>query len=626
MRKIFGSILILSIAVIFLFSCSNNTAKVKNENGLLDVTTIENIGEYVIIRGEDCSEGENAAVSTMVKAVKTLTGTLPKVNSEITSSKNLILIGKTGYKASENAAAGLGYFDFTIKSDGDNLIIAAGSGEATLEAVNFYIENFINSGKKEAYRPIWDDGYTVTAPHTIDKLTIDGKDVSELAIYNPYDVSFAEDFAEKLSRNYVGTRINLINTDIPEGESGIVIKNDILSVTKYGVRIEDGVLYIEGGYKSVEKAKEKFFTLLEGKSGTVALTAADSISGHTEKLEIPYSSKDELLDIVEYVYNLDDKVILGQHVAGRPTVSGILEEYYGAVGEYPAAIDFDMLDLPYKDDAHWSRCLYDLAEFASRGGIITTMYHWANPADEGEYTGRHYRGVLGTPEKWNEVLTEGTELNRKWMVELDTGARFLGALKEAGVPVLFRPMHEANGGFFWFCAPQGEDYTVSQEDMFRMWKYVYDYYTEELGLDNIIWVYGPNISTSSVSLPVDYYYPGEEYCDIVSLDWYTSGHYEVKDSYTEIEKLGRITALAELGIAEIMRMESVEEQMELFSCEDYLEIINQMFKDGFKIAYIQIYAGVSGAPAYLGNGELLAQSDMIINLPELQDIIKTVLK
>lgn len=159
-----------------------------------------------------------------------------------------------------------------------------------------------------------------------------------------------------------------------------------------------------------------------------------------------------------------------------------------------------------------------------------------------------------------------------------------------------------------------------------MWKYVYDYYTEELGLDNIIWVYGPNISTSSVSLPVDYYYPGEEYCDIVSLDWYTSGHYEVKDSYTEIEKLGRITALAELGIAEIMRMESVEEQMELFSCEDYLEIINQMFKDGFKIAYIQIYAGVSGAPAYLGNGELLAQSDMIINLPELQDIIKTVLK
>ena len=50
-----------------------------------------------------------------------------------------------------------------------------------------------------------------------------------------------------------------------------------------------------------------------------------------------------------------------------------------------------------------------------------------------------------------------------------------------------------------------------------------------------------------------------------------------------------------------------------------------MFKDGYKICYIQVYAGWSGAPAYLGRGELLANSEMIINLPEMQDVINKAL-
>ena len=606
---------------IFLMSCGENA--VQNPDGKLDVTTVENIDEYVIIRGNDSSEEISSAVSLLVKEIKTLTGSMPSVRADLKGEKK-ILVGNTDSKKSKKASEGLGYFEFTIRAEGDDIIICGGSDEATLDAVGFYIENFINKDKKEMYLPIWEEGYTFTSSHKLETLMIDSFD-GEITLYNPNSLEIAEDFSERLSREYVGKRINVISGNIPEGEGGIVIKNDLLTTTDYGVRIEDGVIYIEGSYRTYENAVNEFFSLLDKKRGRVTLSETDSVSGKIEALEIPYKNKSELMTVLEYVYDLEDQVIFGQHVAGRPTVGGILEEYYEAVGEYPGAIDFDMLDLPYKDDAYISQVLCELYEFASKGGIITTMYHWANPADEGEYTSRHYRGVLGSKEKWNEVLTPGTELNRRWMVELDTGAKLLKALKEAGVSVLFRPMHEANGGFFWFCAPQGEGYTVSQEDMLRMWTYVHDYYTKDLGLDNILWVYGPNVAGSDNTLPVDYYYPGEEYCDLVSLDWYTSGHYEIAKSYEDILKLDRVTSLAELGLAEILRRETLEEQMKIFTCEDYLKIINDMFKDGYKICYIQVYAGWSGAPAYLGRGELLGNSEMIINLPEMQDVINKAL-
>lgn len=619
-KKLIFFAVILTLSIL-LISCGETS--LRNPDGKLDVTVAEDIGEYVIIRSNESSEEVSAAVSLLVKEIKALTGTMPSVRADMKGEKR-ILIGNTENPKAKSASESLGYFEFSILPDGDDLIICGGSDEATLDGVGFYIENFINIDKKEMYIPIWEDGYTVTHSHKIDSLEIE-KYKGELTLYNPYGLENAEEIGERLSKEYVGRRVKVVNGDIPEGEGGIVIKNDLLTTTDYGVRIEDGVIYVEGSYRTYENAVNEFFSLLDKKSGKVTLSASDSVSGAVEALEIPYKNKSELMTILEYVYDLEDQVIFGQHVAGRPTVSGILEEYYEAVGEYPGAIDFDMLDLPYKDDAHMSQVLCELYEFASKGGIVTTMYHWANPVDEGEYTSRHYRGVLGSKEKWDEVLTPGTELNRRWMVELDTGAKLLKALKEAGVSVLFRPMHEANGGFFWFCAPQGEGYTVSQEDMLRMWTYVHDYYTKDLGLDNILWVYGPNVAGSDNTLPVDYYYPGEEYCDLVSLDWYTSGHYEIAKSYEDILKLDRVTSLAELGLAEILRRETLEEQMKIFTCEDYLKIINDMFKDGYKICYIQVYAGWSGAPAYLGRGELLANSEMIINLPEMQDVINKAL-
>jgi len=49
-------------------------------------------------------------------------------------------------------------------------------------------------------------------------------------------------------------------------------------------------------------------------------------------------------------------------------------------------------------------------------------------------------------------LTPGTEENIALLNDIDTMARKLKQVQDAGVPVLFRPLHEAEGGWFWWGA------------------------------------------------------------------------------------------------------------------------------------------------------------------------------
>jgi len=75
--------------------------------------------------------------------------------------------------------------------------------------------------------------------------------------------------------------------------------------------------------------------------------------------------------------------------------------------------------------------------------------------------------------------------------------------------VLWRPFHEMNGDWFWW---GGQD----PEKFIRVWRHMFDYFTKSKGLDNLLWVYGPNHGRRTAA-----YYAGDQYVDIVGLDAYT---------------------------------------------------------------------------------------------------------
>jgi mannan endo-1,4-beta-mannosidase len=140
-----------------------------------------------------------------------------------------------------------------------------------------------------------------------------------------------------------------------------------------------------------------------------------------------------------------------------------------------------------------------------RGGLITINVHFFNPFRTNlNVSGLHDKGVDVTP-----LLDPASPAHAVWMRELDQVAAGLQQLRDAGVVVLWRPFHEMNGGWFWWGA--------KKPDVFiRLWRQMFDYFTEPKELNNLLWVYAPNQGGQTAD-----YYPGDRYVDLVGVDAYT---------------------------------------------------------------------------------------------------------
>jgi mannan endo-1,4-beta-mannosidase len=107
--------------------------------------------------------------------------------------------------------------------------------------------------------------------------------------------------------------------------------------------------------------------------------------------------------------------------------------------------------------------------------------------------------------------------------------------------VLFRPYHEMNGNWFWWGGRPGANGTMA---MYRM---IYDRYVHVHHLNNLIWVW--NVNAPSVNAgPVDQYWPGANYVDVVALDVYGAFEQSYYDSMLALADGHKPIALAEVGV------------------------------------------------------------------------------
>ena len=399
-----------------------------------------------------------------------------------------------------------------------------------------------------------------------------------------------------------------------EGERVVLLDNTCLCYEKYGVELSAGCVRVWGSYRSFETAFCKFMELLWSNRD---LTEADSVVGSIALPTAPLSRREQLIALLEHLMR-DDRLLYGQHLCGSTKVSTLLSLYRSAVGQGPSMLDFDMIGLRVLPRGEWSRALCELVEYAADGGVITTMHHWLNPVHPESGT---YRGSTDGVDNWNAILTRGHALNAEWHKELDRGAEFLAALQAAGVTVVYRPLHEANGNWFWF----GLDEGIGGEQLRAMFRYVYRYYTEECGLTNLVWCYSPNISemTAPHKLSVRSYYPGDEYCDIVACDWYTGGdeHYEIEsavyegNSYDRLMEYGKPFGLAELGF------NAIGNDLKK-NCEGLIRILKRMTAEGKRMAFVEVYGNGRGAPYFVGHGEAIREYAPILALEEMKAYIQ----
>ncbi|WP_196602525.1 glycoside hydrolase family 26 protein [Pectinatus frisingensis] len=165
--------------------------------------------------------------------------------------------------------------------------------------------------------------------------------------------------------------------------------------------------------------------------------------------------------------------------------------------------------------------LADIAIKASKeGAIITLSMHMPNFAeikDRGKKDGKYdYIGYSPNVFTGNVVqrIVPGGDLNDVYTGYLDLIADFALKLEKAGVPVIYRPLHEQNGYWFYW----GAKYCTSQEFV-NLYHYTVKYLRDVRNVHNFLYAISPNGPFKTKEEYLDRY-PGDRYVDIMGVDTY----------------------------------------------------------------------------------------------------------
>ena len=225
-------------------------------------------------------------------------------------------------------------------------------------------------------------------------------------------------------------------------------------------------------------------------------------------------------------------------------------------GKYPAIAFFDYIHLP-DSPSNWIDYgdITPVKEWWNAGGLVGIGWHWNVPVSSEssvmtfntETKDSDGNTVVNTFSAADAVV-DGTWENGVLKADLKEVAGYLMLLQDEGIPVIWRPLHEAagntytygTGAWFWWGADGAEAYKA-------LWKYMFDYF-ESAGIRNLIWVW--TTQTSSYS-DADYaFYPGDEYVDIVGRDIYdNSDAGSIAGQFSAIAQMTthKMVTLSELG-------------------------------------------------------------------------------
>lgn len=199
------------------------------------------------------------------------------------------------------------------------------------------------------------------------------------------------------------------------------------------------------------------------------------------------------------------------------------------------------VSLEEKRAALVDRCIH----LHRQGTFITLMWHAPRPGcgdDAGDGDLWVSEDTCPNGAFWDELFDSRSALHADWCAQVDRIAHHLRKLRDAGVPILWRPYHEMNGRWFWW----------GRAPLYfpRLWSMLYDRLTHVHQLDHLIWVWNPNAprdTPGDEAEPYVDYYPGGDYVHVLAADVY---HNDFRDSHhDDLLRLadGRPIALGEVG-------------------------------------------------------------------------------
>lgn len=252
------------------------------------------------------------------------------------------------------------------------------------------------------------------------------------------------------------------------------------------------------------------------------------------------------------------QLLLSQY--GQKALSGVVanvdwnsreaDNVHEWTGHWPAINVFDFINIHASKDVNkkgWLNYsdMTPVNAWHNAGGIVGCMWHWQVTANNGSdktcTPGSKPKETSFDP---SQVYVAGTPENKQATKDLDQVAGYLKTMQRAGIPVIWRPLHEAagntyeyegGGAWFWWGAQGPEVYK-------KLWRWMYERLVGHHGLNNLIWVWNSQMGDND-------WYPGEDVVDIVGRDNYAALQYPLMKEFKQLqnEYPHKIITLAECG-------------------------------------------------------------------------------
>lgn len=324
-------------------------------------------------------------------------------------------------------------------------------------------------------------------------------------------------------------------------DSGLRIAVQAVSSQHYNITLcaasdkdISGIMYIDGGAVgsfglsgsgSFEAVKFESIYLTEGEHDI----SFGKLSGEAD---IDYIILEDSKNVVDFSYNVGGVLSnskasesaqalykylcdsYGSHTLSAQQCSqGSNDEIYEILrctGRYPAIRFGELMNYAAGED---SGDIEYAINHAQKGGIVGYVWHWVKGgsvyADKSDFdlksaVNAHDIARMGKS-KLDDLYEKGgvSEESLSLLADIDEIAQELLRLKELDIPVIFRPLPEASGGWYWW----GED----REAYLWLYRLMYLRLCDYWHLDNIIWVWNGQSRD---------WYVGDEWCDMISIDVY----------------------------------------------------------------------------------------------------------
>jgi len=192
-------------------------------------------------------------------------------------------------------------------------------------------------------------------------------------------------------------------------------------------------------------------------------------------------------------------------VYGKKIISGQCDESYlqyikdNTGGKMPALMGYDFNGITPSGGGNADA--FKAVKWARQGGIVQFQWHWASPNGGGSSNWNandfDLKAALADP---------NSSSYKNMMRDIDLVGAALKTLQDSGVAVLWRPLHEAEGAWFWWGGS-------GKESCQALWKLMYNHYVNDLKLNNLIWVWN-SYAPSKAN-----WYPGDDVVDIIAFDY-----------------------------------------------------------------------------------------------------------